>query len=207
MNKGYSKAVEADPENASAKKDLDNAKKRLAASQKSDNSASAAAAAPPTDPLAAMMAGLGGGGGGMPDMSSLMGMMQDPAIQQMAQQMMGGGGGGMPDLSGLMGAMGGAGASADAGAGPTVEEEPASDNAAGTDDGAELYDEDDDDGNDVSLAAEAEAEAEEQEAAAAAPATEDNPMSSMEAKIENNPRLKAIMEDVKRNPMAMMQHM
>eukprot|EP01044_Picomonas_judraskeda_P018930 COSAG03_NODE_3870_length_1785_cov_1.504745_3_plen_32_part_01 len=32
-----------------------------------------------------MMAGLGGGGGGgMPDMSSLMGMMQDPSIQQMA---------------------------------------------------------------------------------------------------------------------------
>eukprot|EP01043_Picozoa_sp_COSAG02_P051069 COSAG02_NODE_5329_length_4432_cov_6.439188_5_plen_263_part_00 len=206
VNEGYSKAVELDPSNASAKKDLENAKKKLASANSGESTGGGAGAAPPTDPLAAMMAGLGGGGGGgMPDMSNLMGMMQNPAIQQMAQQMMGGGGGGVPDLSGLMSAMGGAGAGAGAGGGPTVEEEPANDSAAGADDGAELYDDDDndDDDNDVSLAAQAAAEAQE---ATAAPA-EDNPMAAMEEKIESNPRLKAIMEEVKTNPMAIMQHM
>lgn len=39
--------------------------------------------------LASMMAGMGGGGGGMPDLSA---MMQNPAIMQMAQNMMQGGG-------------------------------------------------------------------------------------------------------------------
>jgi tetratricopeptide (TPR) repeat protein len=207
VNEGYSKAVELDPSNASSKKDLERAKKMLESANSSESTGGGAGAAPPTDPLAAMMAGLGGGGGGggMPDMSSLMGMMQNPAIQQMAQQMMGsmGGGGGVPDLSGLMSAMGGAGAGA-GGGGPTVEEEPADDSAAGADDGAELYDDDDDgDDNDVSLAAQAAAEEQE---AAAAPA-EDNPMAAMEEKIESNPRLKAIMEEVKTNPMAIMQHM
>jgi small glutamine-rich tetratricopeptide repeat-containing protein alpha len=208
VNEGYAKAVELDPSNASAKKDLENAKKKLASAAGTNSTGGGAGSAPPTDPLAAMMAGLGGGGsgGGMPDMSSLMGMMQDPAIQQMAQQMMGGGGGGgMPDLSGLMSAMGGTGAGADGG-GPTVEEETANDGAAGADDGAELYDDDGDDDNDVSLAAQAAAEEQEAPAAPAA-AAEDNPMAAMEDKIESNPRLKAIMEEVKTNPMAIMQHM
>ena len=43
--------------------------------------------APAENPLAAMMAGMGGGGGGggggMPDMNAMMGMMQNPAVQQM----------------------------------------------------------------------------------------------------------------------------
>ena len=78
--------------------------------------------------------------------------------------------------------------------------------AAGADDGAELYDDDDDNDNDVSLAAQAATE--EQEAAASpAPTAEDNPMQAMEEKIAANPRLKAIMEEVKTSPMAIMQHM
>jgi hypothetical protein len=114
ITEGYSKAVELDPSNASAQKDLANAKKKLEAFANSSAAAPPPAAGAPTDPFAAMMAGLGGGGGGgggMPDMGNLMGMMQDPAIQQMAQQMMGGmggaGGGGVPDLSAMMSAMGG----------------------------------------------------------------------------------------------------
>ncbi|POY73325.1 hypothetical protein BMF94_3660 [Rhodotorula taiwanensis] len=124
----YEKGLELDPTNATMKSSLATARSRAPAAT-SSSSADAAEGAGSVSPRAAGGAGANAGGaggipgfpgmgGGMPDLA---GMMNNPAIMNMAQQMMqngglermmqnpmlqqmmgGAGGGGMPDIGALM---------------------------------------------------------------------------------------------------------
>lgn len=119
----YEKGLELDPANATMKSSLVTAKARVqtASSRDADDdeegSGSVARGAVPGAGFPGLPAGFPGmgGAGGMPDMAS---MMQNPAIMQMAQQLMQSGGleslmqnpmlqqmmsgGGMPDMNALM---------------------------------------------------------------------------------------------------------
>lgn len=123
----YEEGLRLDPNNASLKDSLNQAKTAMAKEQAATTSQTTPPSGmPDLSSLAGMMGGLGGGGaGGMPDISKL---MQNPQMMSMAQEMMknpdmmqqamnmmrgmGGGGGGMPDMSALAGMMGGLGGGA-----------------------------------------------------------------------------------------------
>ena len=137
--------------------------------------------------LSGLMAAMGGGGGG-------------------------GAGGGANPLAAMMGAMGGA--SAESGGATITESEDANDV-----DGSELYDDDDATAEGGDAAGTVEVASPEPAAASEDAATEEvsgssdiNSASSdiekmMEEKMAANPKLRAIMEEVQTNPMAIMQHM
>jgi len=92
----FRKGLELDPSNANLKAGLDQAEARISEVAEDQSSATERAApgaggVPDLASMASMLGGMGGGGGagGMPDLSS---MMNNPAIMQMAQNLMANGG-------------------------------------------------------------------------------------------------------------------
>jgi len=90
----YRKALALEPDNERSKQELAKAKERLAATSGGRGAAAPATTSPPppTNPATGGAgagprpgAGFGGGAGGMPDLSSL---LSNPAMMQMASQMM-----------------------------------------------------------------------------------------------------------------------
>jgi hypothetical protein len=94
----FQKGLELEPTNANLKSGLQNAQARVKPEDDTNLTDEDAAAGPSpglggmADMLRNMGGGAGGAGGGMPDPANLMGMMNNPAMMQMAQQMMQNGG-------------------------------------------------------------------------------------------------------------------
>jgi len=94
----YQRGLEIDPGNSVLKSGLETSRSQAAAAPTPNQNESLSRGAPgggagaggnPMAGLAGLMGGMGGGGGGMPDLGAL---LNNPAIMQMAQQMMGNGG-------------------------------------------------------------------------------------------------------------------